>query len=33
MFDKEMITGYKDAPIDDGKDIFLDLWKKRIRLE
>ena len=33
MFDKEMITGYKDAPIDDGKDIFLYLWKKRIRLE
>ena len=32
MFDKKMITGYKDSPIDDGPDIFLKLWKERIKL-
>ena len=32
IFDKKMITGYKDAPIDDGKDKFLELWKTRIYL-
>lgn len=32
IFDKNMITGYKDAPIDDGKEIFLQLWKERIKL-
>lgn len=32
IFDKHMLTGYKDAPIDDGKDIFLQLWKERIKL-
>ena len=32
IFDKKMITGYKDSPIDCGKDIFLKLWKERIKL-
>lgn len=32
IFDKWMMTGYKDAPIDDGKEIFLDLFQKRIVL-
>lgn len=32
IFDKEMITGYKDSPIDDGPDKFLYLWKERILL-
>lgn len=32
IFDKNMITGYKDSPIDCGKDIFLQLFKERIVL-
>ena len=32
IFDKKMITGYKDSPIDCGKDIFLQLFKERIIL-
>ena len=32
MFDKKMLTGYKDSPIDCGKDIFLQLFKERIML-
>lgn len=32
IFDKNMITGYKDSPIDCGKDIFLRLFKERIVL-
>ena len=32
IFDKNMITGYKDAPIDDGVDKFLELWKNRIKI-
>ncbi|MBO7536327.1 MAG: hypothetical protein J6T34_04215 [Bacilli bacterium] len=32
IFDKNMITGYKDSPIDCGKDIFLKLFKERIVL-
>ena len=32
IFDKKMITGYKDSPIDCGKDIFLKLFKERIKL-
>lgn len=32
VFDKNMITGYKDSPIDDGKEIFLKLFKERIVL-
>lgn len=32
IFDKKMRTGYKDSPIDCGKDMFLQLWKERIKL-
>lgn len=32
IFDKKMLTGYKDAPIDLGPDIFLQLFKERIFL-
>ena len=32
IFDKNMITDYKDSPIDKGKDKFLQLWKERILL-
>jgi len=32
IFDKEMKTGYKDSPIDCGKDLFLELFNKRISL-
>ena len=32
IFDKNMITGYKDSPIDCGPEIFLQLFKERIIL-
>lgn len=32
MFDKEGLLGYKDSPIDQGPEIFLELFKKRIFL-
>jgi hypothetical protein len=32
IFDREMITGYKDSPIDCGADKFLTLWKRRVHL-
>ena len=32
IFDKKMITGYKSSPIDHGPEIFLKLWKERIKL-
>ena len=32
IFDKKMLTGYKDAPIDCGPDIFLQLFKDRVFL-
>lgn len=32
IFDKKKITGYKDSPIDCGKEIFLNLFKERISL-
>lgn len=32
LFDKEEITGYKAAPVDEGVDKFLQLWKNKIRL-
>lgn len=32
IFDKKMITGYKDSPIDCGPDVFLQLFKERIIL-
>lgn len=30
IFDKHMITGYKDSPIDRGADTFMTLFKERI---
>ena len=32
IFDKNMVTGYKDSPIDCGPDTFLQLFKERIVL-
>ena len=32
IYDRNMLTGYKDAPIDCGKNIFLKLWNERIQL-
>lgn len=32
IFDKKKITGYKDAPIDDGREIFIQLLQERIYL-
>ena len=32
IFDKNMYTDYKDAPVDKGKDVFLQLFKERIFL-
>ena len=32
VWDKENKLGYKDSPIDAGKDIFVELYKKRIFL-
>ena len=32
IFDKNMITGYKASPIDEGPDKFLKLYKERITL-
>ena len=32
IFDKNMITGYKSSPIDEGSDKFLKLFKERIVL-
>ena len=32
IFDKEMITGYKASPIDEGPEKFLELFKERIVL-
>lgn len=32
IYDRNMLTGYKDSPIDDGKEIFLQLFKERVRL-
>lgn len=33
MFDKEDLLGYKDSPIDCGQDKFIELFKKRIKVE
>jgi hypothetical protein len=30
IFDRQMITGYKSSPIDEGKEKFLKLFKERI---
>lgn len=32
VFDKKMITEYKASPIDHGQEIFLQLWRNRIKL-
>ena len=32
IFDKNMITGYKSSPIDEGSDKFLKLFKERVVL-
>ena len=32
LWDKGTLLGYKDSPIDCGKDIFLQLFKERILL-
>ena len=32
IFDKKMITGYKMAPVDMGPDIFMELFKERVKL-
>lgn len=32
IFDRNMITGYKDSPIDCGKNVFLKLFKERVIL-
>ena len=32
IFDKNMITSYKDSPIDCGPEIFMKLFKERIIL-
>ena len=32
IFDKQNLLGYKDSPIDCGKEVFLKLYKERIRL-
>ena len=32
LFDKENLLGYKDSPIDRGKDVFLELYKRRVNL-
>ena len=32
LFDKKNLLGYKDSPIDKGKDIFLQLYKERVNL-
>ena len=32
LFDKQNLLGYKDSPIDCGKEVFLKLFKERVRL-
>lgn len=32
LFDKENLLGYKDSPTDKGKEVFLELFKRRIYL-
>lgn len=32
LFDKENLLDYKDSPIDKGKDVFLELYKRRVNL-
>ena len=32
LFDKENLIGYKDSPIDNGKEIFLQMFRERVTL-
>jgi hypothetical protein len=32
MFDTKNLLGYKDSPIDRGSEVFLQLFKERVRL-
>ena len=32
IYDRNMLTGYKDAPVDKDKEVFLKLFKERVRL-
>ena len=32
VFDRENILGYKASPLDQGKDVFMYLFKNRIML-
>ena len=32
MFDKSGLLGYKDSPIDQSKEVFLELFKNRVNL-
>lgn len=32
IYDRNILTGYKSSPIDHGVDIFLKLFKERVRL-
>ena len=31
-FDKDNLLGYKDSPIDKGKETFIELYKRRVNL-
>lgn len=33
IFDKEYLLGYKDSPIDNGKEIFIELYNKRFSIQ
>ena len=32
IFDNHYLLGYKDSPVDQGKEIFIELFKNRIQL-
>lgn len=32
IYDRNMLTGYKDSPVDKNAEIFLQLFKERVRL-
>ena len=32
MFDKEDLLGYKMSPIDQGPDVFMKMFKERVRI-
>ena len=32
IWDRNNLTGYKDSPIDCGKEIFISLFKERVNL-